>query len=124
MRLDRLISEARNRPFEWGRHDCGTFAASIVRELTGRVLPLPTGYSTATGSAVAMRRKTGAADLGDAVSFFIGDPLTSPKQAQRGDIVLHRNKALGVCVGDRAFCLSESGLLAVPMTDCVTAWRV
>lgn len=122
--LDDLITEARSRPFEWGKHDCGTFAAEVVRTLTGQDLPLPRGYSTERGAKLAMRRKTGRSDMAGATSYFLGPPLDSPLQAQRGDVVLHETQALGVCIGAQAMCLSESGLVAVPLSECVTAWRV
>lgn len=124
LRLETLISAARNRKFEWGRHDCGTFAAEVVKAITARSLNLPKGYTTARGSALAMRRKTGASDMAGATSYFLGEPLDSPLQAMRGDVVLHTTQALGVCIGADALCLSENGLVAVPMTDCVKAWRI
>lgn len=124
LRLDRLIYDARTRHFEWGKHDCGTFAAEVVEALTGHELQLPKGYTTARGSALAMRRKTGASDMTGATSFFLGQPLETPLQAQRGDVVLHETQALGVCIGATAMCLSEGGLAVVLMADCVTAWRV
>ncbi len=123
-RLHEEIEAARGRPFCWGEHDCGTWAAAIVRALTGQELPLPKGYTTQRGSALAMRRKTGSSDMTGATSFFLGEPLETPLLAQRGDIVLHEEQALGVCVGDQAMCLTENGLAAVPMSECVTAWRV
>ncbi|WP_299945368.1 hypothetical protein [uncultured Ruegeria sp.] len=124
LRLDRLISEARDKPFEWGTHDCGTFAADVVETLTGVRLPLPKGYTTARGSMLAMRRKTGSSQMDGAVSYFLGEPLESPLLAQRGDIVLHETQALGVCVGQSAMCLSEAGLASVSVNECVKVWRV
>lgn len=124
LRLDQLISEARDRPFAWGIHDCGTFAAAVVETLTGEKLSLPKGYTTARGSMLAMRRKTGSSHMDGAVGYFLGEPLESPLFAQRGDIVLHNSQALGVCVGQAAMCLSEDGLAPVLLRDCVKAWRV
>lgn len=124
IRLDSLIAEARNRPFAWGAHDCGTFAAEVVNALTGQVLPLPKGYRTARGAALAMRRKTGSSHMTGAASFFLGDPLASPLLAQRGDVVMHKEQALGVCVGAQAMCLTETGLVSVNIAECLTAWRV
>jgi hypothetical protein len=71
-----------------------------------------------------MRRKTGSSTMAGATSYFLGDPLATPLLAQRGDIVLHKSQALGVCVGAEVFCLSEAGLSSVPLTECQTAWRV
>ena len=124
LRLQAEIENARARPFKWGQHDCGTWASDIVRALTGTELALPKGYRTANGSLVAMRRKTGAKTMEGAVTYFLGEPLQTPLLAQRGDIVLHNSQALGVCVGSEVFCLSESGLTAVPLADCRVAWRV
>jgi hypothetical protein len=124
VRLDEVIERARNRPFKWGQHDCGTWAAEIVFSLTGEKLDLPKGYRSANGSLVAMRRKTGTKTMVSATSYFLGEPLPTPLLAQRGDIVLHQSQALGVCVGAEVFCLSEAGLFSVPLTECLSAWRV
>ncbi|WP_170334974.1 DUF6950 family protein [Ruegeria arenilitoris] len=124
LRLQAEIESARARPFKWGSHDCGTWAADIVQTLTGNTLDLPKGYRTANGSLVAMCRKTGANTMEGAVTYFLGEPLQTPLFAQRGDIVLHSSQALGVCVGSEVFCLSETGLSAIPLTECQVAWRV
>lgn len=124
LRLNRTVEAARGRAFQWGKHDCVTWAAEIVLTLTGTDLNLPNNYRTAKGSMMAMRRTTGSTNMSEAVTYFLGEPMANPKLAQRGDIVLYGTRSLGVCVGAQALCLSETGLEPVPLTDCSTAWRV
>jgi hypothetical protein len=48
-----LLLEARSRPFEWGVHDCGTFAFAAVKARTGRDLLEPPTWRTAAEYARA-----------------------------------------------------------------------
>jgi len=126
--LFEAVEAARNRPFEWGVHDCATWAHDVRRLLTdaddlasawrGR-------YTTARGAARVMRR-LGWKDLEEAARAFLGEPLETPLLAQRGDIVSTGGEApaLGVCLGAQAAFLSPEGLTMIRLSDCRLAWRI
>lgn len=120
--LHEVIEGARHRPFRWGSHDCAIWAASVRAALTGTEPAAQGGYRTARGAARAIRR-SGAADLCDAVTRELGAPLASPLLARRGDIVSD-GAALGVCLGADAAFLGADGLVFRPMTVCTMAWGI
>lgn len=122
--LHEVIEGARHRPFRWGSHDCAIWAASVRKAVTG-IDPAPGWhgtYWTALGAARTIRR-TGAADLCEAVTRELGAPLASVSLARRGDIISD-GTALGVCVGAQAAFLGPDGLVFRPMRACTVAWGI
>lgn len=127
-RLAAYLEPLRARPFEWGRHDCCTFAAGAVEAMTG-VDPMPEfrgRYSTAIGSARALRR-FGAGDLASTLDRkFEG---ISASLAQRGDIVM-TGGLLAIAWGDFAFAVGSEGdregLIRMERSRWIEAraWRV
>jgi hypothetical protein len=124
-RLAAYLVEAEGRPHVYGQHDCTTFAAGAVMAMTG-VDPMPEfrgRYSTAKGSAMALRRY-GAGTLEatmDAKFEAIGRAF-----ARRGDVVLFES-AVGVCIGADAMFVGtddeKPGLIRVPRALWLKAWR-
>lgn len=106
-RLAAYLEPLRARPFEWGAHDCCTFTAGAVEAMTG-VDPMPEfrgSYSTATGSARALRR-IGAGDLASTMDAkFEAVPASL---AQRGDIVMSSG-LLGICFGGFLIAVGSEG---------------
>lgn len=127
-RLAQCVEGARLRPFEWGVHDCATFAFDVVREMisTDPFAEYRGSYSNELGAGRALIEHEfdtvrGLADK------LMGEEI-STKFAQRGDIILvlqpERGETLGVCLGVDAVFVGESGLVPVPMSEAITAWRV
>lgn len=118
------IEEARGRPFEWGVHDCATWAFDVRAALTGEdAADAWRGqYKTAKGSVRVMRR-LGWDSIADMAADLLGEPLPNVKLAQRGDIVLFE-EALGICGGAAVFFVGPDGLQSVPLRDCEVAWRI
>lgn len=106
-RLAAYLEPLRARPFEWGAHDCCTFAAGAVEAMTGTD-PMPEfrgKYSTALGSDRALRR-LGAGSLAatlDGKFEAVPAPL-----AQRGDIVM-TGGLLGICLGPFLLAVGSEG---------------
>lgn len=126
IRLAEAIEEARHRPFEWGAHDCATWAIDVRRALTGEDMAAEWRgrYRTAKGAARHMM-KSGYATLADAARDKLGEPLPTVRMAQRGDIVLDpEGEALGICAGRICLFLSEAGLTDRALVACSMAWRV
>ena len=121
--LAAAVDDARSRPFQWGAHDCATWAFDVRRALTGQdaAQDWRGRYSTAKGAAKVLRR-LGFDSLAGLSSAIMGDAI-QPLSAQRGDIVLCE-AALGVCVGSMAVFVAESGLTARPLSGAAMAWRV
>jgi len=123
-RLASLVVEAQTRRFAWGVFDCCIFAADAVQAMTGKD-PMDglRGYTTWRQAILLVRRLGG---LPAAVKQALGEPLSVPTLAQRGDVVLVNTKlpALGVVVGASALVPLSTGVQRFPVGDWVTAWRV
>ncbi len=121
-RLSAAIEAARDVPFQWGIHDCATWAFDVRRALIGvdAAAAWRGRYGTALGSRREMLR-LGWADLPAMGRALLGEPLR-PVTAQRGDIVL--GAAFGVCIGSQGAFLAQDGLTVLPLRDCAQGWRV
>jgi len=126
-RLAALIEDARNRPYELGAHDCFRMACRVIEALTGvDRWPEFAGYRT--------RRQTLALLAAHGASFeaagdwFFGGARIDWKQARRGDVAAvataDGEKHFAVCVGSRMACLAPDGLLFLPMSAALCAWKV
>lgn len=119
-------------PFQWGVHDCCSFAAGAVRAQTGADFyePFAGGYTTELGSQRALKRR-GFADLFGPFTAALGDPV-APLLLQRGDIVSdgrnvgvmwNRAGPCGLFVGEPALA-DDEGLMALPVARLKFGWRV
>jgi hypothetical protein len=117
------IDRARLLTFQWGQHDCATWAFDVRRAMTGidAAAAWRGRYSTASGSVRVMRR-LGWPDLPAMGCALLGEPIL-PLLAQRGDVAMCGG-AFGVVTGSHGFFLAESGLTERPMMDATMAWRV
>jgi hypothetical protein len=111
--LDAYLNAWSSRTFDWRTANCAQFAAGWVEPRTKRE---------------AMRRITSyGSDLAEAVTLHLGEQI-EPVYAQAGDVVILRltlSTALGICTGRLAATLTEGGgLVMVPMTHAVNAWRI
>lgn len=124
-RLYAVTVEAIGKPHAWGTHDCVTFAADCVRELTGEDLMegLRGTYDGPVGAAGVLRG-LGVESVGDLAALYL--PEVAPSEARRGDIVLAKepHEFLAVCVGRTAVGPSVGGMIHVPMAQAVRAFRV
>ena len=127
-RLAAALEEARDKPFRWGSHDCGLFAADCVLAMTGTdPAALYRGqYVDEAGARDTLWLISGGG-LRAAWTKALGPAMNNVRMARRGDVVLvdvGGVEATGVVVGSRVACLSEAGLAMVPAHRIVAAWSV
>lgn len=83
------------------------------------------GYKTQRG-ALSRIRKKGAESLWELIDQRM-ERLDSVKLAQRGDWIGHyteSGESLGIVIDDRFVCVHlDRGLVFVPLTEAVVAWR-
>lgn len=123
-KLALYLSACENTPFEWGKHDCCTFAAGAVHVQIGRNpmedLPLYASESEAT----AMIAANGG--LESMVTQRFGEPVAK-SLARRGDVVIFESgngPTLGVCIGPKFAAVTANGLMYYSMRHVDLAWRV
>jgi hypothetical protein len=113
------------KPFEWGSHDCCTFAADCVLAMTGedRMVTHRGGYKTAIGATRKMARLGG---MEATITSVLGEPI-APAFAQRGDVVCFTSPlgdTCGVCVGSTIAAAGLYGITHTPMVQAFKAWKV
>lgn len=125
-----VLQRHMERPFAWGKSDCGIVVADVCRALTGRN-PLPAHlrrYSTELGCA-RLIRGLGATDVaGVLVRIF---PEIPPAQARRGDcgvvLTLVDGKpvpAAVIVLGPTVVGKGPAGAVHRPRADLVTAYAI
>jgi hypothetical protein len=127
-RLNAVIEGARDKPYVLGSWDCFRLACNVLEALTG-VDRWPEWRGRYATKEQALRLLASrASSFEDAGDGFFGVPHVATAFARRGDIVALATgdgaKHLGVCLGSRAACLSESGLVFVPVAKCLCVWRI
>lgn len=124
------IAAADGVPFAWGRHDCFTWAARVVRKLGGPELAAMAGaWGDEAGALRAVMAR--GRDLEEAVAALCaqaGLQAVPVAFAQRGDLVVLRSPRgplCGVCNGRVAMGVAETaGLLPLPMALALRAWAI
>lgn len=122
-RLWQVVAAASGRPFEWGAHDCCTFAATAIDAMcdTDYREQLAAHYHDRT-TAAAFIEASGGIEL--AVSSFLGD--LRPGLPQRGDIALvetQHGRGVGVALGTTIAVPGDAGLEQYPIGRALGHWR-
>ena len=107
-RLAALITVAEHRPFDAARWNCGRFAMAAV--------------VVCTGQHPHWQHQSSLAEMADTAGY----PRVPVPFARAGDVVLASDPdRLGVVLdAGRAAFVGPAGLLRLPITACVIAWRV
>ena len=128
--MNKLLEEARNKPYKIGEHDCALFVTDIMRVFSGRDYSkaFRGKYKTQTGALKLIKRLSGGEEsLREAATNVFGiDPL-KPAWAMRGSPVLYKEDGqehLGVSTGTHAAVLHEDGLKFIPLSDCECCWNI
>lgn len=130
-----LIAHA-NDPFRWGSNDCCMFAANAIQSFTNVDIAsdFRGRYTTQLGALRLIQSvtSTGTTPV-DAVAYCANRngmvPYAYPLQAQRGDLVVLTNGAdvIGGIVdinGRHVISVATTGLVRLPITKIVRAWKV
>lgn len=116
------------KPFVWGEHDCGLFAAGAVLAMTGEDFAAEyRGRYRTMGSAMRLLKKRGFADHAALVASLFEEQ--HPSAAQIGDIAalnVEGHIALGIVQGERIYVLRPgvAGIGTVSRLEAVRAFRV
>lgn len=121
------IEQCRHRPFDWGRHDCGTMLADWVGLACGwDPLEAVRGrYSSALGWE-RIRRRDGYRDAADVFDRAFA-ARTNPNFANRGDgaaIDGPDGPTVGILLGANIAVPGPDGLLFATRRDAIAMWSV
>ncbi|MEZ0263021.1 MAG: hypothetical protein ACAH80_18595 [Alphaproteobacteria bacterium] len=131
-RMDAWMRAHAQDAHAYGSWDCALMAASHIDNLTGSQLFAQHAYQYEHEAAAAHYLITlGAGGLEGLATMVLGQPLPSPKFAQRGDVVTFDTDigtALGIVdlTGLRIAALnpSKTGFIRLPLALATAAWRV
>jgi len=125
-----------SQPFLWGSLDCCLLGADGVQAITGTDIAADfRGNYDSQASAFAMiARLTGGSTVAEAIAWCAdkyGLPeWPKPLFARRGDLVAVRNddnEIIAGIVSDNGkdvLCMASEGVLNLPITQVVRAWKV
>lgn len=121
-RLAAFLDARRYTPFDWALNNCASFTADAVEAMTGD-RPLIPEYASERAAARLLATRGLRDRVNDAMAPEIGAAF-----ARRGDVVMFRNdddrETLGVCEGAYIAAPGADGLVLLPMSRAVAAWRV
>lgn len=122
-RLQALITERLHMPFTWGRQDCCLFVCDAVLALTGHDPAAGLrGYKTERGAARVLKQHGGVHQLAQ-TRLGVAIPLSL---AQVGDVGLVQQggrDSLALWAGAAWLAPGPQGLVSLPFTAAVAAWR-
>lgn len=132
IRLNRYVLEVRDAPFEWGKHDCLSFANGAVAAQTGQGFADEwIGKAKTARDALRLYRghleSEGLLCGPDALDQWM---VRGKGWPSRGNIVARRVQkfatgyALGVCLGDKIAFLGRDCMQFLPMEKEDHSWVV
>lgn len=121
------IASASVVPFCFGQHDCVMFCAYVVDRMcdTDHFKRLRETYPY-RDELDAINIIESGKGLHQLTRDWLGKPVNA-RQAQPGDVVLMRNEGgalLAIVEGNGAVAAAERGVVSLPMSDAVCAWRI
>ncbi len=121
--LYEYVAHSKDVVFTWGENDCCLWVARFVDKVcdTDYASLFDGKYNTAAGATALMQSKGFSSTEEVADAYFHSIPRA---YAQRGDIVLHPQGALGICTGRKSFFLKEEGLTEIDTLECQKAWEI
>lgn len=126
-RLVDLVAEMHDHPHEWGKHDCLLWSAAVVKAVTGK--DHGRGHRGKYNSHIGAYRYLNRIGFASPEAMIDSHLEEKPVGfAQRGDLVLAADGIPAVCMGGFALSVGEEGnrlgLVKIPRSDWVKAWRV
>ena len=132
IRLRALIDVARSTAFEWGAHDCCTFACRDVEAITGALPAIPPEWADEETAAALLAARS----IEDRFSDVFGLPLDGWRRGRRGDLALIDTTggrlgapaisafAVGVVVGESIACPGPARLGFVQLRKGLKVWPI
>lgn len=125
-RLHAYVDAVKRLPFDWGEHNCATFAAGAIEAMTGENLANGYRFKTERGALQAMKR-AGFDNLADLAAAKL--PEIHISQARLGDVAAIPTDSafgyvLGIVNGETILALRPDGMGLAPLFTATRAFRV
>lgn len=124
-RLDAYLMAAMDRPFQWGAHDCLCFALGWHKIATGIDREAEHGainWDDKRAAYVRLKRM-GCNDLADLGRLIFGNEAP-PIRLGRGDLAVTKQGTFAIVIGTKALAVGERGLVALPLSEIETGFRI
>ena len=128
--VEAVIAEARRSEFVWGRNDGATFGARILQAVMGydALQDFLGSYADRLAGYRILARYGGYRKAVTKRLAAYGIDEINPLLAHRGDLALVSGngigEALGVVMGSRIILLAQRGVIDLPRSAALTAWRL
>lgn len=123
-KMNKLINKLADEPFEFGKNDCFTFTAKLVKEWHGKdYIKLHSVYKTEDQALEYMSIHGGIEALTRGTLGYSCDP----EQCQDGDVVTAQvgpGVALGFVFKGYGLFKSENKILKLKLSKCRLGWRL
>lgn len=125
-KMNKLINELSDKPFEYGKNDCFTFTARLVKEWHGKnYLAYHLVYKDKEeADAYIARYRGGIEELTTGTLGYGCDP----QSCDDGDVVIAEvspgQVGLGFVFKGKGFFKTEKRVAAIPLKKCIKGWRV
>lgn len=119
------VDKHRSIPFAWGTHDCVLWASNVILAMTG--IDPAKAYRGKYNSALTAAKIIGTTGLGAMASQALGKTPVDVKMANVGDLLLVKQdgqELLAICNGDTVLAPGKNGLITLPISLAVQAWRI
>lgn len=125
-RLRAYLANVQREPFQYGRLDCGLFAAGAVAAMTGMdpARKWRGRYSTFKGALRALRKDGFDDQVAVARALFQEIPVLTAREGDWAVVDGDGGPALGVVVGAQIAVMMPAGLGFQDLTTARTAFRV
>lgn len=126
LHFEKCVSDNYNKKFEWGTHDCWLWSANLVLAITGEDIAKEYRgkYNSARTALEIIKTYGGISEL---CTKYVGKEPVSPLFASVGDLVLIeylRQEAMAICDGRTVLTTGSDGLLSLPISTTIKAWRI
>jgi hypothetical protein len=126
-------------PFVWGSNDCALFAADAIKSFTGVDLAADVRdkYTDEASALTVLKSFANGTSIADAIAACAVkaglEELAHPLMAQRGDLIVMKQQVEGLASliagvvhlnGREGVTVGEGGLVTLPLSSVVRAWRV
>ena len=124
--LAHFIEDRKAVPFEWGKNDCCLFVADAIEHITGNdyAAEYRGTYTTELGAYRSLKKRGDGTVASAWAAHFPEIPVNAMGRGDVALVLVKEEPAVSICFGARLWIVSKQGLITLPRSEAVKAWRV